>query len=418
MALCNQLQQMEKADSNLLTVWHHLSALADGRGMDLVFSAVRKRPVPTAREAEAAAKEYLKDSACPTQTERLLDKLKDDEAWPLAYALAWISAAGTSSSISPWVLYNFPRTESIIEELRDERCGAENCPWCQDKHSAAKQLDRWFGYQFRAEPADQEGKSLQEKITQATMDHQHLLGILPTGTGKSVCYQVPALTSYDNTGGLTVVISPLVALMADQLRGLAERGITGADAINGLLTMPERSETLRRVRSGETAILLISPEQLRNSRVSDAIAQRAVATWVLDEAHCLAKWGHDFRPDYWYIARFMEKYEVTAASPTILCLTATAKPDVKKEITDYFREKLQLELKTEDGGARRPNLEFTVVPTTDAARLDHITSIIDEEHQRQPQAGIIITAPPSERPKSWPKASTNAAGQPATFTPV
>ena len=95
-------------------------------------------------------------------------------------------------------------------------------------------------------------KSLQQAITEKAMNRQHTLGILPTGTGKSLCYQVPGLSKYEATGKLTVVISPLVALMADQIRGLQERGITSADTINGMLTMPERSAALERVRQGQT----------------------------------------------------------------------------------------------------------------------------------------------------------------------
>ena len=222
------------------------------------------------------------------------------------------------------------------------------------------------------------------------MNRRHTLGILPTGTGKSVCYQVPGLSKYETTGKLTVVISPLVALMADQIRGLQKNGITNADTINGMLTMPERSATLDRVRRGETAILLMSPEQLRNRTVADAIAQRAVATWVIDESHCLAQWGHDFRTDYRYIAKFMRDYQVTHSEPTILCLTATAKPDVKDEILKYFKSELDLEMEAVDGGAKRQNLEFLVLPTSDATKLDTIQNLIQQERESRPEAGIIV----------------------------
>lgn len=118
-----------------------------------------------------------------------------------------------------------------------------------------------------------------------------MLGILPTGTGKSVCYQIPALSRFDKTGALTVVISPLVALMADQVAGLEARGITCCAALNGLLSMPERADVLDRVRLGDIGILIISPEQLRNRALRKALAQREIGSWVLDEAHCLSKWG-------------------------------------------------------------------------------------------------------------------------------
>ena len=111
------------------------------------------------------------------------------------------------------------------------------------------------GCNFRAEPADAQGKPMQQSIVEAALAGEHVLGILPTGTGKSLCYQIPALSRYDKTGALTVVISPLVALMADQVVGLEKHGISCSVAVNGLLSLPERSDALTKVRLGEAGIL-------------------------------------------------------------------------------------------------------------------------------------------------------------------
>lgn len=198
----------------------------------------------------------------------------------------------------PWVRAAFPQAGLIVRDLRDTNCGDPTCGWCATMNDPVGALKKWFGFQgFRPQPADSAGRPLQEAIVANTMKHGNVLGILPTGTGKSVCYQVPALSLYDKTGALTVVISPLVALMADQVQGIERAGISSAVTINGMLSMPERQDALDRVRLGQAAILLISPEQLRSVSVRSVLKQREVGLWVLDEAHCVSKWGQDFRPD-------------------------------------------------------------------------------------------------------------------------
>ena len=109
------------------------------------------------------------------------------------------------------------------------------------------------------------------------------------------------------------------------------RGIGCCITINGLLSMPERADAMDRVRLGDAGILLISPEQLRARSLRRALNQREIGAWVLDEAHCLSRWGHDFRPDYRYVGRFIREKAGDGAVPPVLCLTATAKPDVVED---------------------------------------------------------------------------------------
>ena len=254
--------------------------------------------------------------------------------WALAYVLAWLSVSGGNSVMPPWVRRQFPAAGRLVHRLRDTACTDPDCRWCRGRHDARSELSRWFGFEeFRPEPKDDEGQPMQQSIVEAAMDGKHVLGILPTGTGKSLCYQIPALSRYDKTGALTVVISPLVALMADQVAGLEERGIGSCVAINGLLSMPERADALDRVRLGDAGLVLVSPEQLRNQSFRRVLDQREIGAWVLDEAHCLSRWGHDFRPDYRYVGRFIREKAAPEPIPPVLCLTATAKPDV---VADYF----------------------------------------------------------------------------------
>ena len=318
-------------------------------------------------------------------------KVCQNRWWPLAYVLAWMSVAGTNSVMPPWVLFQFPEAGRMVKQLRDTPCQIPDCQWCRERHDPTRELTRWFGFQvFRPEPADSDGAPLQEKIVRKAMLGQNLLAILPTGAGKSVCYQVPALSRYDKTGSLTVVISPLVALMADQVANLEKQGISSCVTVNGLLSMPERRDALDRVRLGEASILLISPEQLRSRSLRSALEQRLIGAWVLDEAHCLSKWGHDFRPDYRYIGRYIQRRPDGEDPAPILCLTATAKPDVKQEIIDYFQDTLKLDLDLVDGGTERTNLHFAVIQTTEAQKLAHLYDTLESYLPGDLDGGAII----------------------------
>ena len=138
-----------------------------------------------------------------------------------------------------------------MRRLRDNACNDNQCEWCRERHDPRRELSRWFGFDdFRPRPADEDGGPLQQSIVEAAMAGERVLGILPTGAGKSLCYQLPALSRYDKTGALTVVISPLVALMADQVAGLEARGIGSCVTVNGLLSMPERADALEKGAPG------------------------------------------------------------------------------------------------------------------------------------------------------------------------
>ena len=391
----NQQEQLLDTPSHLLVAWHWLTTAGSSPGFDLFFETLRGSPRPTLTEARDAIRTCLKGAACAVQAHRLIAD-PAEHGWPLAYALAWLSVSGGNSVMPPWVRHQFPEAGHLVRRLRDEACADRGCSWCRDRHNASRELKRFFGFDgFRPEPADDDGRPLQQLIVETAMQGRDVLAILPTGTGKSLCYQIPALSRYDKTGALTVVISPLVALMADQVAGLQRLGITSCVTINGLLSMPERAEALERVRLGDAAIVLISPEQLRSMPMRRALQQREIGAWVLDEAHCLSKWGHDFRPDYRYVGRFIREQAHREQAhrsrvPPVLCLTATAKPDVTAEIVDYFRKQLDIEMTVFDGGSRRTNLEFVVAETTGSKKLHDIHQLLTWHLPPETEGGAIV----------------------------
>ena len=388
----DQCEVLQAVPSRMLAAWHWLTIRAPhSAGFDLIFTVLRSSRSPVVSQAREAIRGCLDGEACQTQLRRAIDDAPE-HGWVLAFAMAWISVSGGNSVLPPWVRHQFPGASQLIRSLRDDACDDERCSWCRGRHDAVRELERWFGFgSFRPDPADPEtGQSLQQRIVEAAMAGRDVLAILPTGTGKSLCYQLPALSRYDKTGALTVVISPLVALMADQVTGLERQGISSCVTVNGLMSLPERADALNKVRLGDAAIVLISPEQLRSPSVRSAIAQREIGAWVLDEAHCLSKWGHDFRPDYRYVGRFIrEKSDSERAAP-VLCLTATAKPEVKTEICEYFGRHLGTEMLLFDGGSRRTNLDFVVSPTTAAMKLHDVKMTLEHHLPQHLPGGAII----------------------------
>ena len=389
----DQREALRKAAPDLLAAWHALCVSEpDGadRALNGLFIQLRQAPRPIQSSSSGAIGRLLSGVACATQVQWIFERIQT-LSWSLAYALAWMSVAGGNSVMPPWVRHQFPEAGQLVRRLRDTSCSDPACGWCRERHDAHKELKRWFGFgQFRPEPALEDGSPMQQAIVEQAMAGNHVFGILPTGTGKSLCYQVPALSRYDKTGALTVVISPLVALMADQVAGMERHGISSCITVNGLLSMPERADALDRVRLGDAGILLISPEQLRSRALVRALDQREIGAWVLDEAHCLSRWGHDFRPDYQYVGRFIRKKAGNGPVPPVLCLTATAKPDVIGDVKRHFSEKIGIELAVYDGGSERANLTFEVRETTGSEKFSDIHQILAESLPPNQPGGAII----------------------------
>lgn len=278
----------------------------------------------------------------------------------LAYVLAMISAKDTTSMIPSWVNMKYPAVSNVIRLLRNTVC-AEGCPYCRSQLDIYRRLKQIFGYDdFRK----YDGENLQEKAVQAAVDNQSLLAIFPTGGGKSITFQLPALMAGELSKALTVVISPLQSLMKDQVDNLEKKGIVDAVTINGLLSPIERADAIERVENGLASILYIAPESLRSKTTERLLMRRTIARFVIDEAHCFSAWGQDFRVDYLYIGDFIrelqEKKQLTERIP-VSCFTATAKQKVISDIKEYFKEKLDLDLALYTSGAGRKNLRYEVL---------------------------------------------------------
>ncbi|MDO5708491.1 MAG: ATP-dependent DNA helicase RecQ [Coriobacteriales bacterium] len=200
-------------------------------------------------------------------------------------------------------------------------------------------LSQHFGYQaFR--PG-------QERIIQAVLSGRDAFAVMPTGAGKSVCYQIPAAL----LGGLTIVVSPLISLMADQVRALKEAGIRGS-FYNSTLKPRVRPEVLRRALAGWYDIMYVAPERLEDPAFREFAAQANIPLVAIDEAHCVSQWGQDFRPAYCTIAGFVESLPVR---PPVMALTATATTRVRSDISRLLALRNPV---VEVSGFDRPNLRF------------------------------------------------------------
>lgn len=329
---------------------------------------------PKDQLAEVIIKEY-KEKVCEHAD---IENIIANHPIELAYALALINTTDYRSITPSWVLHNYPQVENVIKVLRQTHC-IEGCTYCSKFLDIHQNLKYYFGYdQFRT----YEGEPLQEKAAKAAVEGMSLLAIFPTGGGKSLTFQLPALMEGRSVHGLTVVISPLQSLMKDQVDNLAERGITDAVTINGLLDPISRSLAIQRVLDGDASLLYIAPEMLRSKTIEKILLARHVVRFVIDEAHCFSSWGQDFRVDYLYIGKFISEYQKKKRCEhpiPVSCFTATAKQKVVQDICDYFKQSLNLNLQLFASTASRTNLRYSVIHAeTDNDKYMKLRSLIAE----------------------------------------
>ena len=189
----------------------------------------------------------------------------------------------------------------------------------------------------------------QESILEAVFSGEDVLVVMPTGGGKSLCYQLPALVM----PGLSLVISPLIALMKDQVDSLRVLDLP-AISIHSLMRMGEQEAVLNRIASGDYKIVYVSPERLRNSAFLNTLRGCPISLVAVDEAHCISQWGHDFRPDYLRIGRCLDGL----GRPQTIALTATATARVREDIVDQLKLRAPRQFVT---GFDRKNLFFEVI---------------------------------------------------------
>jgi len=384
--------QQQQAEDGLLDFYHYaFSCDPQFAGVQRALSAMGAKTVDELGAFDLFGRLTL-DKACNTAIRQMANKFAPTTA--LAYCLAWLRVAGGNSVLPPWVRLRFDDVAPTLNRLRDIPCNDPACSYCAQMHNPVIWLERYFGFAgFRSEPAAADGGSLQERIVKAAMCGKPLFAILPTGGGKSLCFQLPALVRYQRRGVLTIVVSPLQALMKDQVDNLRNKtGAPNAAALYGMLTAPERGEVLQGIQNGDIALLYVSPEQLRNLSFQKAIEQREIGCWVFDEAHCLSKWGHDFRPDYLYAARFIKEFALRqkAVLPPVQCFTATAKQDVKDEIIDYFKAELAQDLAFFPSSVERDKLHFEVQTVNGADKYPRINSLLTERLAPEADGGSAI----------------------------
>ncbi|MEO6908411.1 MAG: RecQ family ATP-dependent DNA helicase, partial [Abditibacteriaceae bacterium] len=222
-------------------------------------------------------------------------------------------------------------------------------------------LHNFFGFQ--------DFRPLQQEAIEAAMSGDDVLVVMPTGAGKSLCFQLPAALGE----GLTLVVSPLVALMRDQveaLRALPEFSKIGVAAISSLQDSAEQSMVLDDLAEGQIRLLYVSPERFRSGAFRNILSQIKVARFVVDEAHCISEWGHDFRPDYLQLSSIVE----SLGKPPLIAVTATATERVRESIVKNLGMR---QPQTFIGGFNRPNLHYSVQRCkSDANKLEMLAKAL------------------------------------------
>lgn len=352
-----EVEAFNRLDVNIKDIYYLL--LRKEIGFDGFFRYISY--LPSKHDIESLIKESFSSVICDNSD---LGDLINKHKIELAYTLALIKTRNTTSMFPEWIIHQFPYVEKCMIVLRGTPCD-NGCYYCDNFLSGSVGLKRFFGFdRFR----EFDGQPLQEKAVKHALKNDSLIAVFPTGGGKSLTFQIPALLRGEMTRSLTVVISPLQSLMKDQVDNLEDKNITQSATINGLLDPIERQKEIQRVKDGDVSILYVSPEALRSSTIEKLLLGRDITRFVIDEAHCFSAWGQDFRVDYLYIGDFIKSIQDKKNNDKqipISCFTATAKKQVIRDIKDYFKDKLGVEMVDIISTSQRTNLSYKVIQVED-----------------------------------------------------
>lgn len=376
----------EKAEKKFLLLEKDMqniffSLLKDQRGFDGFFKYIQITNSLRYLEKNKLYLTILKQYKNRFLDHRLLSKIIESNPVELAYILALHSDAIEVKSHPPKILYDFPEIVDIQKTLFYDLKKVDS-----ELSAFSKEV---FGFgEFREYPRLNQTlfqKSLSQRdIIMAELKGDSFLAVLPTGGGKTFTFWLPAIIKAKTYKSLTVVISPLQALIEDHIKSFNKNVANyKAVAISGFLTPLERHEAIENVINGEADILYLAPESLRSNAIFNILKNRYIERFVIDEAHCLSTWGNDFRQDYYYICEYIKdllKQKPFQKHIPVSCFTATAKPNVIKDIKRYFSEGLDLALDEYIAIPQRENLVYKSLPKSSKNKYRELLNLVNSHN--------------------------------------
>lgn len=317
------------------------------------------------------------------------EDIKNANPTELSFVISYLFL-DSQAAISSVILIRYPKVVEILKDLTfdQETIDLEqfaldefNIPSFRPFEKESNLVDKNEMDLFTENDSNETNNVISQRdIIANGLGSESILTILPTGGGKTFTFQMPALIKAKAYKGLTVVISPLQALMKNHVDSFKDANQNfSVVAISGYLSPIERMDIITMVENGVVDILYIAPEALRSNSVFKALKKRIIERFVIDEAHCFSSWGHDFRHDYYFVANSIKELEESSAfQPKIpvSCFTATAKPEVLKDIKKYFFDKLNIELKEFIASSKRYNLEYRAIEVN--SKKDKYEQLIKE----------------------------------------